>query len=190
MYRLCTTERSAQQQRRIEATLVELMLEEDYENITVSEICLKCGLSRKVFYRLFDKKNDVLDAMLDHIFLDFMVYEPNASVGAGGLHAFFAFWVEQKALLDALEKNELDYLLTERALTFIFAEDAERLRHFGADIDEFGREIMLFYVSGLFSLVYDWHDHGYDKSVDQMCTLIMKLFSSAAIKSGNPPENW
>lgn len=190
MYRLCTTERRTQQQRQIEAALVSLMLEESYEEITVCGICQKAGLSRKVFYRLFDKKNDVLHALLDHTFLDFMVYEPEASAGAGGLHAFFDFFLQNSDLLDALEKNDLEYLLTDRALDFMFQEDAERLRHFGADVDEFGREIMLFYVSGLFSLVYDWHDHGYDKTVDQMCRLIMKLFSTAAVKTAAPPEQW
>lgn len=190
MYRLCTTEKSAQQQRQMEKALLQLMLQETYEEVTVSELCLQAGLSRKVFYRLFEKKSDVLYALLDHTFLDFMSYEPDPSVGSGGLHQFFAFWIDQKPLLDALEHSDVDYLLTERAMDFIFQEDAERLRHFGADIDEFGREIMLFYVSGIFSLVYDWHDHGYDKSIDQMCKLIMRLFSSQPIKHGAPPEKW
>ena len=158
MYRMCTTEKSALQQRKIEDTMVSMMLEQEYEDITISELCLKAGLSRKIFYRLFEKKGDVLEALLDHTFLDFMVYEADPGVGAGGLHSFFAFFKEKKALLDALEKSDLEYLLTDRAMDFVFQEDAARLRHFGADVDEFGREIMLFYINGVFSLVYDWHD--------------------------------
>lgn len=190
MYRMCTTEKSALQQRRIEDTMVNLMLEQDYEDITISELCLKAGLSRKIFYRLFEKKGDVLEALLDHTFLDFMAYEPGSDVAAGSLHSFFSFFKEKKELLDALEKSDLEYMLTDRAMDFIFQEDAARLRHFGADVDEFGREIMLFYLNGVFSLIYDWHDHGYDKTIDQMCALIMRLFSTAAVKTGNPPEKW
>lgn len=190
MYRLCTTERSTLQQRQFEEAFLRLMQKEDYEDITVCGICEEANLSRKVFYRLFDRKNDVLSALLDHTFLDFMTYEPDPAVSAGGLHAFFDFFYQHSDLLDALERNDLEYLLTDRAMDFMFQEDAQRLKHFGADVDEFGREIMLFYLNGVFSLVYDWHDHGYDKSIDQMCKLIMKLFSTVAIKNGAPPEQW
>ena len=190
MYRMCTTEKSALQQRKIEDTMISMMLEQDYEDITISELCQRAGLSRKIFYRLFDKKGDVLDALLDHTFLDFMIYEADPGTAVGGLHSFFQFFKDKKELLDALQKSDLEYLLTDRAMDFVFQEDAARLRHFGADVDEFGREIMLFYLNGIFSLVYDWHDRGYEKTVDQMCTLIMRLFSTTAVKSGAAPESW
>lgn len=188
MYRLCTTEKSAHQQRQIEAAFLSLMLEQSYQDITISEICQRSGYTRRIFYRLFDHKGDVLIAALDHTFEDFMAYEPDESVGGGGLHRFFAFWKEKKPLLDALAQNNISSALTERALNHIFKENPEILREFGADISEFGRETMLFFVSGLFSLVFDWHEQGYARSIDQMSRFLMGLLSSSPVKHNIPPE--
>ena len=45
MYTLCTTERSAAQQRDFEATFLKLLLENLYDDITISGLCEEAGLS-------------------------------------------------------------------------------------------------------------------------------------------------
>ena len=60
MYTLCTTEKTAQQQLQFEQTFLQMLLEMYYDDVTISELCRRSGLSRKIFYRLFEKKADVL----------------------------------------------------------------------------------------------------------------------------------
>ena len=51
MYKHCATEESARRQRQLETCLQELMLTENYGQITISHICDRAGISRKSFYR-------------------------------------------------------------------------------------------------------------------------------------------
>ena len=188
MYTLCATEKSVDQQRDFEAALLRMLQHTSYYDMTISGLCLEAGYSRKVFYRLFEKRIDVLIALLDHTFLDFGSYQPDASVGEGDLHRFFGFWKVQRPLLDALKKNGLSSMLTERALNHIFRENPVILKQFGADTLMLGRERLLFFVSGLFSLVLDWHEHDYDTSIDQMSALLMDLLMNKPIRNSHHDE--
>ncbi len=116
MYRRCTTEKAAQQQRTLEQCLLEHMLTSPFHEISVSSVCEQADLPRKTFYRLFDKKEDLLDALIDQALLDRESYEPDPSVPPGGLHQFFAYWKSQHKLLEALTRNNMYPLLLERTI--------------------------------------------------------------------------
>lgn len=182
MYTLCSTEKTAQQQRQFESTFLRMLLESDYDSITISDLCRKAGLSRKIFYRLFEKKADVLYALIDHTLIDASSFIPDKSVAPGELHRFFAFWMAQKDLLAALLKHSNSGLLTDRAVRFVLNEDASLIHTFGADAGRFGFETIVFYITGIFSLVFTWHQQGYSHSIDEMSVLLMDLLSTSAIK--------
>lgn len=190
MYKLCVTEKSAAQHQKFEQAFLELLLEVSYDNIRISEVCRRAGYSRKVFYRLFDQKSDVLQALIDHTLLDFENYAPDpAEVGEGNLHRFFGYWKEQHLLLTALGANHGTGLLTERAIRHVLSEDSLVLKTFGADDSGFGRETVVFFISGVFSLVQDWHESGYLRSIDEMSGLLMQLLSTTPIKC-RMPDVW
>lgn len=184
MYRLCTTEKSAAQQRQIEAAFLSMLCELPYDSIKISEICRRAGHSRKVFYRLFEQKADVLYALIDHTLLDYQNYQPDiAVIGRGGMHRFLGFWKEQEKLLDALSASQSSALLTERAVRHILAENAQVMRSFGADSNEFSRETIVFFISGLFALVMDWHKSGFHRSIDEMASVLMQLLMTPPVKN-------
>ena len=126
MYTLCTTEKTAQQQILFEKAFLQMMLEYHYDEITISELCRRAGLSRKIFYRLFEKKADILYSMIDRALMEVDYYTPEESVGSGELHRFFAYWRHKKDLLDALLKHQNSSLLTDRAIRFAMREKAAR----------------------------------------------------------------
>lgn len=182
MYTLCTTEKTARQQQQFEQTFLQMMLDSDYDSITISDLCRHAGLTRKMFYRLFEKKADVLYALIDHTLLEASSYIPDASVGPGELHRFFAFWQTQGDLLDALLKHQNSSLLTDRAVRFALNEDTSLVHTFGADAGKFGFEAIVFYMTGIFSLVLTWHLQGYSHSIDEMSALMMEMLTTPAIK--------
>jgi len=183
MYTLCTTEKTAAQQRRFEKAFLQMMLDSDYDSITISDLCRNTGLSRKIFYRLFEKKADVLYALIDHTLLEAEFFVPDESVGPGELHRFFAFWRTQEDLLDALLKHQNSSLLTDRAVRHVLTERSNIVHTFGADAGKFGFETMVFYMTGIFSLVISWHLQGYSRSIDEMSRLLMDLLSTTPIKN-------
>lgn len=182
MYKLCTTEKTAHQQRQLEQAFLSLSLELPYDDITISEICRRAGLSRKIFYRLFERKSDVLYALLDQTLLDAESYQPDPSVKEGGLHRFLAFWRDQKPLLDVLKMNQSSSLLTERAIRHILQESSDIRYYFGTEEGVYGREALLFYVSGIFALVLDWHNRDYAQSIDDLSDAMMYLMTTAPVK--------
>lgn len=182
MYRQCTTEKSSLQQRKFTQCMLEAMLKYDYDEISISSLCRDAGLSRKTFYRLFDNKSDVILAMVDQSFLDSQRYVPGPEIKPGGLHHFFAFWKEQKRLLDALNSHNCTSLLMERAGAFILREDNDLVHVLGADLEN-GKEILLFNLSAIFSLVISWYAGGYQKSVDEMSELLMELLTTPMVRA-------
>ena len=125
MYKLCSTERDANQQKRLEQAFLDLLLQMPYDSIRISEVCRQAGCSRKVFYRLFENKTDVLIGLIDHTLLDLENYSPDpATVREGNLHRFFSYWKSQHRLLSALSLSQGIGLLTERAIHHVMAEDS------------------------------------------------------------------
>lgn len=181
MYLNCTTEKSAAYQRALEKCMMEFMQTNLVENISISSLCQHTGISRKTFYRLFNSKSDVILAMLDHTLLDFASFTPDPSVGPGEIHRFVAFWRTQGPLLDALAFNHASSVLLDRALEHILRENQEAIGYFRAIETPYKREIMLFYVYGLMSLILDWHRNGYDRSVEEMCQVIRTLLKRVPV---------
>ena len=186
MYTLCTTEKTAQQQYKFEQTFLQMLQDMSYDEITISDLCRRAGLTRKMFYRLFERKADVLFSLIDHTLLDASTYIPDESVGPGELHRFFAYWQSQSDLLDALMKHQNSGLLSDRAVRFALNEDTTLVHAFGADEGKFGYETVVFYITGIFSLVMTWHRQGYNHSIDEMSQLMMDILMSPVIKHPLP----
>lgn len=183
MYAQCSSEKSALQQRKFEECMLNTLAKQDYDHISVSGLCRDTGLSRKIFYRLFENKADVIYAMVDHVITDETFYVPDESVGSGDLHRFFSYWKSQAYFLDVLQKNNISHLVTDRCITHIFRESPEVHHVFGTADSDNARETIIFYLSGLFTLVLDWHRHGFNHSIDEMAKLAMHLLSVPPIKS-------
>lgn len=182
MYTMCVTEKTAQQQKQFEQAFLQMLLESDYDDITISDLCRRAGLSRKIFYRLFEKKADIMYSMIDRALMESDYYLPEESVGPGELHRFFAFWRQKKDLLDALLKHQNSSLLTDRAIRFAMREEGSPVRTFGADAEKGSYEAIVFYLSGIFSVLLAWHAQGYGKSIDEIAGLMKDLLTTPAYK--------
>lgn len=183
MYQQCSSEKSALQQRRFEECMIDLMLEHHYDNISVSELCRHASMSRKTFYRLFETKADVIYAMVDHRIIDAAAFVPEDGAKDGGLHRFFGYWRTQEKFLEALYKNHISTLLTQRAIIYTMNEAPDCRHVFGSDSEENSWETMIFYLSGMFALVLDWHERGFARHIDELCDLCMHLLTTPPIKN-------
>jgi len=184
MYKTCQTEQSAQRQRKLEKGLLQLMLHKNYEDITVSDLCEYMQIPRKSFYRYFSSKDGALYALIDHTLADFfqMQVPKNKSRGnaLGDLDLFFTFWYENKVFLDALQRNSLSGLLVERATSFALQEGhlPQKLKSVPIQIR---RLVLSFAVSGLLSMVLDWHRQGFTVSPDDMTRLAVNMLTTPLI---------
>ncbi|MGM9660577.1 MAG: TetR/AcrR family transcriptional regulator [Faecousia sp.] len=174
MYKICSTEKSALHQRQLETAFLTLALQQNYDDITISAVCREAGLSRKVFYRLFENKNDVLYALIDHTLAAFEAYHP----GDDPLRRFFSYWQEQKPLLDALDLSQCNALLMDRVVRFVLTYNPASLTDVYPGLLSWDRDTQIFLISGLFGMMLDWHIRGFDSSVEEISQSLMRLLSA------------
>ena len=179
MYKHCNTEESAQRQRQLEQCLLTLMAELSYDSITISQICNLAGISRKSFYRYFDSKEGCLYAMLDHAIMDGSVYYLDSGENSDAAQLrfcqrIFEYWQTLSPLLDALEKNGMSLHLLQRMVHYILEEEPEYARYMRIR-DQDVLEHAVYTVGGLMGMVLTWHHGHYQKSADQMGTILFDM---------------
>ena len=179
MYKLCKTEQSTARQRELEKGLMEVMRQQRYEDISVSQLCQQLNIPRKSFYRYFSSKDGALFALLDHTMLEFQFSELTAgnATALQDLERFFHFWYRQKPLLDVLEKSNLSGILVERATDLALRE--RMMPRVLRSLDTNQRTIaMSFAVCGIMTMVIQWHHLGYQESPVEMTKLAISLLSN------------
>lgn len=178
MYRKCTTGISVRHQKQVEESLLELMLKTPYEDITVTALCEAAGVTRRVFYHLFNSKTDALHALVDHTILSTEGYRPDIADPA---LRFFLYWRTQKPLFDALRVNDRTSLLLERMASIVLSEDYD-LRYWLKDYDwETGTDSIIFNLCGIMGLTYSWYYTGYRKTPEEMALRLSQLVQRPVI---------
>jgi len=182
MYKRCTTERAAQQQRRIEECLLNEMCKRNYQDITVSALCEQAALSRKTFYRLFGSKEDVLQALIDHTLMEYEGFDKVFMSSRKrtlqlDLERFFRFWKHHRSLICALEKSGLSGVLIQRAINYALTEVAFPGRFLPGESRQMQNDVVMFSVCGLLSMMLHWHLEGYRESEEHMASVAVRLLT-------------
>ena len=181
MYKHYNTDEGVRRQRQIENCLLETMQIAPYSQITVGDICLKVGLSRKSFYRYFSNKEHCLHSLLDHCILEATVSciadTPGDHSTTHAFERYFTCWKQMSPLLDALCQNQLATVLLERAMVCMTRSDMEFTSYFPANQANDFHEQLLFIVCGTLGLVINWHLSGYQKTVEEMAGILDRLLA-------------
>ena len=182
MYKLCKTEQSAARQKELEDGLLAAMSTRHYEEISVSDLCGQIGIPRKSFYRYFSSKDGALHALLDHTLMEYEGFtDPNFLGEQRTLHRdlerFFQFWIVHKPLLDALARSAMSGVLIERCVAHALTETVMPKRFLPQDTKEMQRQITMFGVCGLRSMVLTWHHDGYPDPARKMAEVAVRLLS-------------
>ena len=186
MYKQCKTEQSAQRQRQLELGLMQTMLTQRYEDISVSDLCDQLEVPRKSFYRYFSSKDGCLYALIDHSMMEF--FESGVSTlglipgtPLGDLDRYFVFWKEHRQLLDALQRNGLGGILVERAMELAKRERLMPgyIRTWDPDMQQLA---LSFAVSGLLSMVLQWHAQGFSTPASEMTRIAVVMLTKPLIQ--------
>jgi len=179
VYKRCVTEQSARRQRELEAGLLSVMSNHRYEDITITDLCTWLHIPRKSFYRYFSSKEGALYALIDHTLMQFSVdfFAAGTDATYQTLQRFFDFWALQDKLLDTLARNDLSGLLVQRAIALASAEEYFP-RSFFPDLSRHTREyVVQFVISGLISMVIQWHQSEFQYSAHKMANIAAHLLT-------------
>ena len=182
MYKLCKTEQSSQRQRDIEKVLLNLMLKKHYDEISVSEICLVADIPRKTFYRYFDGKEGVKQALLYHAMSDFGTFQDSRKKKKERtLHEefeeLFAFWKSKRELLEAFDKSGLIGILIESATVYAQNEfNGVQIYLSDSSINEKAISYQ-FAISGLLAMTINWYRSGFAETIPNMARTATRIIT-------------
>lgn len=160
--------------------LLELMLEEDFNRITITQITKRGQVDRKTFYRNFESKEDILLEYCDQLANDFIERIKNSEAlncyKVGLL--YFEFWLENLDFLKLLAHQHLLWFFSckfNKRVPDIFKVISIVANY--QDIDEDFYEYQLYYISGgIWSLLLKWIEDGAKKSPHEMAIIFQSLF--------------
>ncbi len=180
MYKVCRTERSANRQKLIEETLLSIMREKRFEDITVTELCEKMNMPRKAFYRYFDGIDSALVGLVEHTLADFKAEKIDMN-GIRSLQkeleAFFVFWQKQRNFLETLDKSGVIGALMQSSLSFPIGSIISLERLLPDEEPALRATIYRFAISGLISIVLDWYRDGFRISVPEMARVAIRILT-------------
>lgn len=147
MYKICRTEESQSRQLQICNTLLNLMTRCPYGEITISELCRQTQIPRKAFYRYFDTKDDVVDALIDLTQRAYLAQGPAGPESICEVERMFTFWYEHRSIVDTLFQNGMERLWFSRMLETAIEEKV------GARYIRYEKNISCYHIMTTFTIV-------------------------------------
>jgi len=154
--------------------LLLLMNEKEFDDISITEICNKAGVSRMAYYRNYYTKKDIIIEYLKDIAENFKIeshslvnnYEyTNKNV----IRFLFEYFKKYAYFIKTLRKANLSGLLQEH-LNFYLENETNILQK----NDNYEKYHMYSYAGALYNVYMKWIDNDMQESVDEMTDIFCK----------------
>lgn len=142
-------------------SLVELLGQKSFDDISIVEIITHAGVSRNSFYRNFKNKEDILVQYITKITADFIETSDITSFSDSWekyIHTLFLHLYNNHNVTDIFIKNDKMHLIREVFDRFIAEKTNSSLDSYHA----------YFLSGGLFNLYYHWAKNDYVDSIDDI----------------------
>lgn len=154
-----------------EALLI-LMKKKKIQDISISELCSKAGVSRTGFYRNFNYKEELIYEHMSYMFNDYMAEikrRENLST-YDFAELFFSFFSNHKEFLALLIESNIQALLLD-----IFTHNIEEINKQIELNTNTTDELILktqFLAGGLYHLLFSWVKNGCEPNIESMAKVI------------------
>ena len=102
MYELKNNKRAIDSSVKIYKSLRRILKTKALADITVSDICSECGVSRSTFYRNYTNVVNVLEVMFEYYYNRYLVQERNQK---DSLLFFFEYWYNHRDLITIISEQ-------------------------------------------------------------------------------------
>ncbi len=163
--------------------LLALMMKEDFNNISISDITDKALLSRQTFYTNFSKKENILEYLMDGLFarykeqLRLIAPDPDNFIVD-----YFIFWNGNRNFLSLLLGQNLGYIFQERNRKF-FMEESDSLNGFFT-VEDWQMPYLKAGIAGLtYELLCMWLLDDESLSLDMLSSIARNLLQGKIFPS-------
>lgn len=158
--------------------LMVLMEKKRFNDISITEITEKAGVSRMAYYRNYTQKEEIITEYLDELFENFL----REILSSGDINSYliayqyFFYFRKHEKLLNNLIKSNLSNLLLERFNLYMPAVFEKVL---GKGSCPYPDKYELFYISGgLYNVLIEWIKRGLEETNDEMANLVCSFAKS------------
>lgn len=182
MYKICKSKQSAQRQKFIAECMVQLWKKQNYNQITVSEICKQAGVPRKTFYRYFENKEDVFSLICDDLMMQYETYLGPYGCGEKytmekDIEKFFMFNKRHEALWNLVQRDNMSAMVIEWVVLKIVEKGQKRSEDESMPDSAVRQMRISFFMHGLFAIFFGWKKRGYTISEKEAAEIAVKLVS-------------
>lgn len=183
MYKECKTAQSMNRQLSIAQSLCDMMVQQPYEEISVSSLCKKADIPRKSFYRYFDTKDDAFHFLVDKLLLGSDEYSggyrrADVQMSKGILKKRFQYFKEQKGLIEAIASNHMSLQTIQRVCETVISQ----MRELGVTMNIEEEMKVTMTTSIVFAVIMSWHHSEYKTSCDEMAETTFRLLTTPLLE--------
>ena len=162
-------------QQWLTETLIELMEEKPYEEISIMDICKKADLSRQTFYNYFDSKDELFRYLLRNTYMEKLNSLTEIPSSKEAISAFVSVVKENPRMVNAIVKNNMGNLVSDE----IFKSITKFLNKFIPDFEhhsDFSYHIVL--LSGALTHFLLYYARNNKELSEEEMTKILETFLS------------
>ena len=161
-------------------TLLELIEEKNYADISITELTERADIARQTFYRNYDSKDDILLSKLDEIRDEYLIkvqsnletkHDPNWDFE---VNQMINLWQRNEALFKGLQKAGLAFHALEK-ITEIFSLFHMKVQNL-QKLDEKHQYLVAYLSGGVYMVINKWFENEMNTPVE----LLTDLFKKAA----------
>lgn len=142
----------------ITEAILQLLNKKKYDDITITDIAEKAGVTRITFYRNFESKDDIIKQYIQNIFSQYKWSDKLDTT-----YQIFDFFYKNKKTIDLLYKSNLQFFLVDNILiNFNYKKDDPNIIAYS--------KVMVAYL--VFGLCDEWYKRGMVESPEEIISLI------------------
>ncbi len=163
-------------QESIFTALMILMEKKNFNEITITEVTKKAGVSRMAFYRNYDIMEDIINNYMDELFEDYLkqIINFEDKYNKESARLFFACFRKHNRLLINLIRSNLSYLILDRCIEFFYTLARNVVcRNLPSPLKQ--KYIIDFAAGGLYKVLIEWAKNGMKESDGDMADICYSL---------------
>ncbi len=178
-----------QRRRQIEQGLYDMLVTIPFQELRICDLCENLGITRKVFYKHYQDKEDCLCALMEDVMRKSLVYTvrniPGWGLSLEAAQVILAYWKENRSLLDIVARDHLLELFVSLALEIALEEKDYLQEMLSCPEMPCDRDILNCYLGCHFAMILQWHARSFDTPVEEMARKYLRLVQLPLFYQGN-----
>lgn len=162
-----------QSQKWISTAFINLLITEEYEQITITQIAYAAGVDRSTFYRNFSSKEDIIISITEQIRNEYI--EEIENLEQMNLYTitkvYFDLWSTYTPLLNSVKNNNLLGITMESTTAMFFDIYNYFSKQEGVNLPY----TIDFISGGLVNILDNWSKNGAKKTPEEMALLVVNI---------------